>query len=190
MGRADMFEFILFNKTDWTLAQSARIPFADDGDFAPAIDSNSIIYVWSNAINDWAIALEKDNREMLSFNYQLMLNHDVEFRTFPNLFGVKESVAKIALIDSEVSMFDESIGFVNTLLVENISFTPALLASGAIRINFTISQNVVLDNVKSVVIYYEDKYANKYAIMARNVGTLENDKKGLPWFIYPVLNKN
>ena len=84
LGRADLFTFMLFNKKTWTHEQAKQLPKAV---ITPS-KSDCIAYLPS----PYAIALDKDNREALSLNYQInLLQEDETFVTYPNLFGAKGS---------------------------------------------------------------------------------------------------
>lgn len=98
MGRADLMSFKLFSKSDWTFDKTQKLPQA----IVSVSDSESIVRVPGG--NDYGIALDKDCREELSFNYQINLLHcpteadKYDFLTFPNLFGQKDSSLKVCLL--------------------------------------------------------------------------------------------
>lgn len=120
LGRADLFTFRLFNKTNWTHSQSQALPKA----CIEPTESDSLIYLPS----PYFIGLDKDCREAMSFNLQVPLLHrrdaDGEFVTFSNLFGNKTSELYCCLMSSEVSMFDENATIIDgDIIADNVTYT-------------------------------------------------------------------
>lgn len=183
-GRADLFDFKLFHKDDWTIEQARRLPFAENGDFTPTAAS-AIIRTPENM----SIGLDKDNREALSFNYQLnLLHNDAEdFISFPNLFGQKNGKLKAALLNVPVSMFDESVSIDgNTLVADDIDYAFAN-GDNSITISFDAQSQERLAATKSIV-FYDEESQTKYACIAKNVSKSADNNKLDPWYIYPVYN--
>lgn len=201
LGRADLFRFNLFNQPRWTADQMRRLPQA-------VIDPppDSVIGVQPGAENEiWAIALDKDNREAISFNYQINLLHRSDdygndFITFPNLFGDKEADLKFLFLNKEVSMFDENIDINGAnILLEGLP--PVFRVSGGRLLISIIDKRsmspskfaaiekqlaAILPDIKSIVLY-EDNASGRFAYIAKNVSNVPNDQKLLPWLIYPIV---
>lgn len=185
MGGADLFSFRLFSKTDWTQKEIQRLPLAESGDFIPT-ESDSLFLLTDKL----SIALDKDNREALSFNYQINLltsdeDEENKFVVFTNIFGEKTARLKMGLINHAVSMFDETVTMTaDTVVADNIEY--ALIENeGAIEVRITKPEGLNLDDVKAIVLYDQDNGLN-YAYIAKNVDNLPNDKKLQSWYIYPA----
>lgn len=185
MGGADLFSFRLFNKTDWTQAQIQRLPLAESGDFIPTEDES--IFLLPDTLS---IGLDKDNREALSFNYQInLLTSDEDeknkFVIFSNVFGEKHDRLNMALIRHTVSMFDETVDMSdNYIIANNVEYT-INAENDAIRVDITKPQNIDLNEVKSIILYDKDGNSN-YAYIAKNVDGIDNNQKLQSWYIYPV----
>ena len=190
MGKADLFSFRLFNKTDWTTAQSQRLPFAEEasGDFVPS-EENSIFLLPDNL----SIGLDKDNREALSFNYQInLLNSNTEndkdiFVIFSNVFGKKNGKLKMLFLNHAVSMFDETVELSESSIVaDNVDYE---LIDGenndCIEVKISAPEGLDLTPVKAIILYDTENNLN-YAYIAKNVSNLSNEDKLQSWWIYPV----
>lgn len=187
MGRADLFKFKLFNKLDWTPAEMRMLP-------KPIIEPSSAIVGCDNANSNHAIALDKDGREEISFNYQINLLHgdnsEYDFITFPNLFGSKDSPLKMLLSKEVQSLFDEDIVLKGDVIIaDDVEYELADDERNAIRIDITAPNGVDLSQVKSIVMYQQDEIGGRYAYIAYNVEHLPDAEKLKPWYIYPVFNE-
>lgn len=190
-GRADLVNFKLFYKNNWTHDESLKLPQA----VIPVEDSFATVK--SLAGEDNYLALDKDNREEISFNYQVNLLHDDEFVTYPNLFGEKEGgKLNIALLDKEQSAFNENqlVRGTNILATnedQSIEYSFDNSAVNGLKINITLSNNTNIDLSKvKAIIFYEGKINSAtYAIyIVRNVGNVSAAEKLNPLYIYPVYN--
>lgn len=188
MGRADVFRFALFHKTDWDDEQSSQIPKA-------IIDppEDSVIAVQGG--NNVVIALEKDCREEISFNYQINLLHTPreddkeDFLTFPNLFGDKDSPLKMCFLSESQSLFNENINLSPaTVLADNINYDLIDDGLNAIEVRITEPVGINMSEVKSIVLYQEDESGGRSAYIVKNVAKLSNERKLQSWWIYPVFN--
>lgn len=177
MGRADLFGFKLFHVEDVSRDDARKFPGASGYN----MDTNT---VYAMTPSNVYVGLDKDNREAMSFNYQISLLHDdPNFVTFSNLFGDKKSPLKVCLLKETVSPFDEVVDFHKAL-----AFLGDVVITGAnpISVAFNISESVNLDDVKAIVLYEEDN-DKMYPYLARNVDKLTNEFKIKPWFLYPAL---
>jgi len=188
MGGADLFSFQLFNKTDWTKEQIQRLPLAESEDFVPN-ESDSLFLLTDKL----SIGLDKDNREALSFNYQINLltsddDEENKFIIFSNIFGQKNSRLKMVLINHTVSMFDEAVDMsINYIVADNVNYS-LIEHDGAIEVSITKPEGVDIDEVKAIVLYDQEGGLN-YAYLAKNVDNLTGDNKLQSWFIYPVFTE-
>ncbi len=185
MGRADLFTFRLFRKTDWTHEQAQKLPMAV---ITPS-ESDCIAYLPS----PYTIGLDKDNREELSFNYQINLLHrptedDAEdFITFPNLFGQKESPLKMCFLNEPQSLFNENVSMTTASVVaDDVPYSLIENAEkNAIEVRITEPSGVNLDEVKAIVLYQVDEIGGKYAYIVKNVQKQPNERKLRSWWISP-----
>lgn len=191
-GRADLFSFKLFNKTDWSHSEAQKLPRAvidpDKADCIVAVQGNDTTY----------IALDKDCREEISINYHINLLHNVpdgddDFITFPNLFGIKENPGKlkVALLSDIQSMFNENQNITNADILADsekgeIDFQLINDDMNAIEIRFNLSADVDLSKVKSIVLYEGELVTGKFAYIIKNVHKLADGDKLQSWWIYPV----
>ena len=187
-GRADLYDFKLFYEAGWTCEQIRRLPFAESTDFKPT-DAQSKILIPENL----SIGLDKDNREALSFNYQISLLYDTDgFVTFPNLFGTKMGRLKVALLKDEISMFDETVDFdVARVVAPNVEYYFAKTGN-AIRLDFADptddnGNTIDISKVGSIV-FYDEENGLRYAYMAKNVKALKDSDKLQSWYLYSVFN--
>lgn len=190
MGKADLFSFRLFNKTDWSPDEAQRLPFAEDGDFIPT-EENSVFLLPDTL----SIGLDKDNREALSFNYQInLLNSSVDdkdmFVIFSNVFGDKKGRLKMLLLNHSVSMFDETVELSESSIVaDNIEYELDETTENALEIKIKQPDGIDMNSVKSIILYDTDDGLN-YAYIAKNVENLANEDKLQSWWIYPVFTNN
>lgn len=189
MGRADLFRFELFRRTNFNQVEAAALPRAGTGD-GTAPDTpipRGTPYAQVNGGANMFVALDKDNREAISFNYQIQLLHSTEFITFANLFGQKDSELKMMLLPNEQGIFDERVNFANAL-VDDLSVPPMLIDNGNGALEVRIPQNtgVDLSLVKSICIYQEAEGIGRHAYIVRNVGALPNNQKLQSWWLSPT----
>ena len=185
MGRADLFQFMLFNKSDWTTEQIQQLPKAV---ITPLTESTLAQVVESNAI-----VLDKDNREALSFNYQINILYDTldngdGFITYPNLFGDKENDLKVCLLNKEQSMFDDQLRGI--VIADLVSYGLQISIYGDLTITFympTFIGGFTFDDVMSVA-FYDDTPYGKIPYIVRNVAKQQNVDKLKKWAIAPVFN--
>lgn len=186
MGRADLFTFRLFNKTDWTLEQSRKLPKAAH---VPT-EAESDIYLPS----PYTIGLDKDNREALSFNFQINLLHRAtqadseDFITLANLFGEKESELKMCFLSDTQSMFNQDINAsLHSVIADNVQYSLINKAAlNAIELRITKPSGVNLQNVKSIALYEEGENNARYAYIVKNVEKTPVEQRLKSWWIYPV----
>lgn len=176
MGRADLCGFRLFNKTDWSLEQSQRLPYATDIDFVPS-EGESIFYLPNNQY----IVLDKDNREAISFNYQINLLQDSpEFITYSNVFGTKASKLKMCFLKTTIPYLDETVMLNNaTILVDNVGYK---LSRENSALMLSIDERSCL-GVKAIVLYEEDGN-QKIPCIVRNIESCNN--KFDNWYFAPI----
>ena len=186
MGKADLFSFRLFNKEDWTMEQAQRLPFAEAGDFIPTEEES--IFLLPDRLS---IGLDKDNREAISFNYQInLLNSNDDdrdlFVIFSNVFGEKKNRLKMLLLNHTVSMFDETVELsTSSIVADNIDYVLDDSPDGAIEVKITRPDGIDMSQVKSIILYDTDNNLN-YAYIAKNVGNIPDEDKLQSWWIYPV----
>ena len=180
-GRADLFRFKLFYKQEWSFEQSQALP--------KAVLEPDEVDCFAYVPNSKLIALDKDNREEISFNFQIALLYNGDIVTFSNLFGEKNSKLICCLLNKEVGKFSEIAGINNeTLIVDNVPYTlQENNAKNVLEINFTQLSNVDMSEVKSIV-FYDVNGNDKIAYIAKNVANVPNTEKLQSLAIYPVFN--
>lgn len=185
MGRADLFTFKLFRKTDWTHEQARALPKAA---YIPSDLESSVLLQ-----TPYTIGLDKDCREEISFNYQINLLHraaegDDDFITYPNLFGQKDSPLKMCLSSERQSMFVENSNFSAAVILADDVRYDLIDINGVIEIRIFEPNDIDLSAVKSIVLYQKDNNGSRNAYIAKNTDKLPAEKKLYSWWIYPVLN--
>lgn len=182
MGRADLFSFRLFNKEDWNHNQSQMLP-------NPCIEpseSESYVYLPS----PYYIALDKDGRCALSFNYQISMLYNSEFVTFSNLFGDKDSELYCCLLDGEVSSFNENTNIIaQNILADKIAYELVEDEENMqIEIRFPLISDMDISKCKSIVFYEINKDGDRVTYLAKNFKNGLVDK--IPsLYLYPVFNE-
>lgn len=188
MGRADLFTFRLFYENNWTRAQAQQLPKA----VTIPNESSCDIYLPS----PYLIGLDKDNREAISFDYQINLLHrptqdDTEdFFTFPNLFGQKDSPLKMCFLSEPQSLFNENMNLLPALLLaDDVNYSLIDNSSlNAIEVRIPTPSGVDLTEVKAIALYQEDEIGGRYAYIVKNVSKLPDSQKTQSWWICPVFN--
>lgn len=192
-GRADLMTFRLFDKTDWDFEEAQKLPRA----IISVSDDDSIVHVPGG--DNWGIAIDKDCREEMSFNYQINLLHRQtktdkdDFFIFPNLFGQKESSLKVCLLSEPQSLFNENINISTAdVLADDVNYEFYDASDEAIGIRFVPSETTDLSRVKAVVFYDENEQMseprNRSAYIVKNISSLTEDGKLPDWYIYAVYN--
>ncbi len=187
MGRAELCSFNLFKKGDFSKSEIQSLPKAI---YQPS-EEESFACVPTTKL----VALDKDCREALSFNYQINLLHipdenNDDFVVFANLFGKKESDLYCCLLNQEISLFDTSVNFsYDALIMDRLNFQIIEnIEKNVLEIRFVLSETIDLTNVKSIVFYQIDDTGKRATYLAKNVGNAPNDKKLQSLAIYPVFN--
>jgi hypothetical protein len=180
----------LFNKNDWNFEESQKLPQAVI-DVSP---EESVVALQGG--DEMGIALDKDCREELSFNYQINLLHRAseygdDFITFPNLFGGKEGALRCCLLDTPQSLFDERLNLSSAeIIADNINYRLVDDSLNSIEIRFETPSGINLDRVRSIVFYEAEMRAGeiigRYAYLVKNVAP--NEAKLRSWWIYPTYN--
>ncbi len=153
-------------------------------------ESDCIAYLPS----PYTIGLDKDNREELSFNYQINLLHrptedDTEdFITFPNLFGQKDGPLKLFFMREPQSLFNGNIKLTlnSTLAIEEWNTPIEHDDINAIEIKITAPKNVAVKDIQSIALCSVDKDNRVTAYIVKNVQGYSDDEKLKSWWIYPV----
>lgn len=188
MGRADLFTFRLFSKSNWTRLQAQQLPKA------VTVPSESSCDIYLPA--PYLIGLDKDNREAISFNYQINLLHrptdaDTEdFFTFPNLFGQKESPLKMCFLSEPQSLFDENINLSPAvILADDVGYSLIDNNSlNAIEVRIPTPSGVDLTKLNAIALYQDNDDGGRYAYIIKNVSKQPDNKKLQSWWLIPVFS--
>jgi hypothetical protein len=187
MGKADLLKFILFRKTDWSKSQLLRLPYADANDFIPEMSGS-----FAAVPEPYSLGLDKDNREALSFNYQVIMTGGNDFILFRNLFEAKNRRLRLAILDQEINQFSDSshIDFAN-VLVDNVPFSIIgyKTSAGAQEILAIVidSSDIEVDTIKikALCFYDADVAGFRYPTIVKRVdGTTYDDLI----YIHPLFN--
>lgn len=171
-GRADLFQFKLFGKEQWEKEQVRRLPYAELA---------TLPNVYIESPTGKTIGLDKDNREAISFNYQINLLYSSGFVTYANLFGKKEGQVRYCLLNTRLSKFEGAVEISGQTVVSD-GLVPVFTNSGeSLKITFNYSGGTAA--VRSILIY-ELRDNKKYPIMGKNVN--EGEPKLAPWYIFPI----
>lgn len=188
MGRADLFSFKLFYQQYWHPDLIQELPQA-----ARAIsDAESVALVKGG--DSYGVALDKDCREEISFNYQINILYEAgvagenNFITYANLFGQKDSPLKMCFLSEPQSMFDENINFSTANTIADNVVYELIDGDNAIEVSITQPIGIDLGDVKSVVLYQENETGGRHAYIVKNVAALQDADKLQSWWICPVFN--
>ena len=165
---------------------------AKNGDnyaIAPSyIFGNEKLAEWGD--NYHGIGLLKDNREALSFNYNLQVLADSHrFVLSAYMWQLNKTNLKIALLSEEVNKISNDT-IPNNMLTENLFDVNFEVLDNGIKIKMNeILQNVDMQNIKSIAIISTNEVNDyngsgaKYFIMARNITGLSEQEKIEDWYI-------
>lgn len=205
-GKADKFQFNLFylDPTTLTKEQSQTIILAKN-DIETSVS-------FANVNSQNYIALNKDNREALSFNYQINLIYD-EFITFNSLFAPKvdaNNKLRLMLYEQYVGLFDQFLDFDETKVQELTEDTEGVVSGGyylnnsfnaELEITVLLSQANIDTKKNYSLIWYENKVDSSGNIItdsndnpiriiyiAKNLTADELTKNTLTYYMYPTYN--
>jgi|GEM_PF-1431380 len=202
MGRADLMAFRLFTNKAFNRDEAETLPraYLTDETNAPIASlvpsaSDSIALTPINKV----VGLDKDNREAISFNYQIKMLHNAsdggdDFVTFANLFGEKDGELQVCLLNQHASLFDQNISmYTGAILADSdpdVGTASYIIdhEQGALRIAIS-APSVDLSQVQSIVFYQQNRDFGRWAYIVRNVGKIPNNRKLDPWWIYPTFNE-
>lgn len=183
MGRADLFMFALFKKSDWTSKDAKDLPKVPK-EFQI---SNAKI----QSPTDYALGLDKDNREAISFNYQITLLYD-DFTVYPNVWGEKKRKLKVMYRKDIISKFEQSIDLFDSEKIVAEGLNMELENNNekeAIEIVLPTQKNnesIDKSQIGSIVIYDEESEKLRSIYIVRNVLDLDNEDKLKSWWIHPI----
>lgn len=192
-GRADLLDFSIIDDYDMSSEDIHNYPLN------PVNTTSGEACLFSSekegeiiAPNSHGIALLKDNREMLSFNFNLQVVSDSDrFVLSAYMWQVNKSNLKIALLNEEVNKIsNETIP--NRIITEQLFDVNKEVLSNCAGIKINISnilESVNLENIKSIALISTNEvndYVNsgaKYFVMARNVSGMTEIEKKKDWYL-------
>lgn len=215
-GGADLLQVLAFkNKKEWTIEQARRLPFTDlekrdeqnnpirdekgniiKENFAPKYEEETTIF---GLPSNLYLGLNKDNREAISFNYQINLIDKIaedrnSFVFFSTLFGKKYSRLKLALLNIYAPMFSETISVDATTIVkketEKMQLYQLIEEENTLKIDILKEnlQDIDLSKVKSLV-WYDEKNGTKIPYIVKNLVTVADEEKLNPLYIISIYGK-
>lgn len=182
-GGADLFSFALINLSEANL-NCNRVSQIPDATGFLATDVNCCI---KSPENSW-IVLNKDNREALSFNFQINLLYD-DFIVYSNIWGEKNGAMKIMLRKDRIPQFSQTFEMFRSenILADGMP-VEFELREQAIGIRINVSK-VDVGELGSIVLYSEVSDTQRSVYIVRNVDTLSNEEKAATWWIYPTFTR-
>lgn len=197
-NRADLYDFAIIDDYTMTPAEAQNLP-----NNPIAILPNKEHFLFGNHNDDSyggnynGLALLKDNREKISFNYNLqMLTGSDRFVLSAYMWQKNKTNMRIALLNEEVNKISNDTIPNSSFAVIDLPFTyETNEETHTIKINIETAllgiSNEQLLNTKAIVVYSNKQindlaYSNsKYFIMARNIGDLTSSQARENWYISP-----
>ena len=197
-GRADLVDFALIRDYEIPNEKVMLLPAnpidmtvknGDDYAIAPKyIFGNEKLAEWGD--NYHGIGLLKDNREALSFNYNLQVLADSHrFVLSAYMWQLSKTNLKIALLSDEVNKISNDT-IPDYMITENLFDINYEVLDNGIKIKMSETlQNVDMENIKSIAIISTNEVNDyngsgaKYFIMARNITDLSGEEKREDWYI-------
>lgn len=197
-GRADLVDFALIKDYEIPNDKVMQLPANPINMTTKNGDNYTIAsnYIFGNEkLTEWGdnyhgIGLLKDNREALSFNYNLQVVADSHrFVLSAYMWQLNKTNLKIALLSEEVNKISNDT-IPNNMLTENLfDVNYEVLDNGIkIKMNDTL-KDVDMQEIKSIAIISTNEVNDyngsgaKYFIMARNITGLSEEEKKEDWFI-------
>lgn len=198
-GGADLLQVLAFkNEKEWTIEEARRLPFAEEKEgYVPKYEEEKVIF---GLPKNLYLGLDKDNREAISFNYQINLIDSIEedrdsFVFFSTLFGKKQGRLKLNLLNSIAPMFSETIQVddmtsvakeVEYTLQERENWIEIYIDKGQEKL-----KDIDLSKVKSLVWYDEKVEATtgitiKIPYIVKNLATVADAEKLNPLYIISI----
>ena len=203
-GRADMFNFAILDDYPLSASQVQNLPInaidlSQQSNRLLFGDQNASFYSSGNTDKNKGVILLKDNREKLSFNYNLqMLNDSDRFVLSAYLWQQGKKELRMALLNEEVNKISNATILDRSIAVGDIPFTytvDEINKNITINVGSSIARAVVnaneIENAKAIVIYSKVLINNsslsssKYFVMARNITDLSSAEKLENWVISP-----
>ena len=204
-GRADMFNFAVISDYDLTPSQVQNLPINaidiyNNSNKLLFGDQNSSFYSSQNGDKNKGVVLLKDNREQLSFNYNLQALTDSDrFVLSAYLWQQNKKNLKLALLSEEVNKISNATIEDRIIAIGEIPFKYSVDDTNkTIQINIKnaieqsgITDSEILSQTKAIAIYSTDLIndsalsSSKYFVIARNVSDLTLDEKKTNWVISP-----
>lgn len=201
-GRADMFNFAILENAYFNAEQIQAFPessvdLSQQGNNLLFGDQDTSFYSANNTDKNKGVVLLKDNREKLSFNYNLqMLTDSDRFVLSAYLWQQGKTRIKLALLNEEVNK------------ISNATIEDRVFLQGDIPFKFSAEGDVIKVNIAealqnagitdeelanaSAIAIYSDVFINdsalsssKYFIAARNITGLSVEEMKQDWYISP-----
>ncbi len=197
-GGADLMQFNMFKKDKFeTITELQRLPFAEEkngngkADFIPT-EKDCIFGVTGK----YAIGLDKDNREAISGNFQIVLLNKAKdnrngFVLINTIFNQKNAQLKLALYKEVVPIIPQALDMnTENLIKENVSYT---LENENDYIKIEIDKQIditaeELSKVKSLV-WYDEANGTKIPYIVKNLAAVADNEKLNPIYIISLYGK-
>lgn len=202
-GRCDMIDFAIVKDHEFSNAEVMNLP-ANPISFNNQSDINNLLFSNANSqtygTNNNGIIVLKDNREALSFNYNLQVLTDSDrFVLSAYMWQKGKENLRLALLKEEINKISNATIINAVFATENIPFTYDV-ESSHIKINVSqslsdyattnnISLSELMAGVKAVVLYSTNEINEyyqsgaKYFVFGRNITDLQLSDATADWYI-------
>lgn len=190
-GRADLMDFAIIRNYDMTAEEIKQLPHNPID-----IKNSESVYLFGNeklseiGDNLHGLALLKDNREALHFNYNIQLITDSDrFVLSSYLWQLNKTSTRLALLSEEVNKISNDT-IPDRIIVKDL-FMHWSGSSAKINIGTTLL-NEDLTDIKALAVISTNKVndnANSgahYFVIARNITDLTDEEKRADWYVSSV----
>lgn len=189
-GRADLVDFAIIKEFEPTRTQTLNFPES------PFETIPSEEYLFGNeeiedfGSNDMGQILLKDNREVISFNYNLQMITDSDrFVLSAYMWQKEKSNIKLGLLKQEINKISNDTIPNDSFLRENIEFSHEIANNQIIIDIENALDGIDISEAKAIVVYSTNETTDymlsgaKYFVFGRNIGGLDEIEARKNWKI-------
>jgi hypothetical protein len=189
-GRADLVDFAIIKEFEPTRTQTLNFP---ENPFE-TIPSEEYLFgneeIEDFGKNDRGQILLKDNREVISFNYNLQMITDSDrFVLSAYMWQKEKSNIKLGLLKQEINKISNDTIPNNSFLLENIDFSHEIVNNQIIIDIENALDDIDISEAKAIVVYSTNETTDymlsgaKYFVFGRNIGGLDEIEARKNWKI-------
>jgi hypothetical protein len=195
-GRADLVDFAIIKEFEPTRTQTLNFP---ENPFKtieniPTIPSEEYLFgneeIEDFGKNDRGQILLKDNREVISFNYNLQMITDSDrFVLSAYMWQKEKSNIKLGLLKQEINKISNDTIPNNSFLREEIDFSHEISNNQIIIDIENALDDIDISEAKAIVVYSTNETTDymlsgaKYFVFGRNIGGLDEIEARKNWKI-------